>query len=100
MKALVVACVLCLCGCGRTWNVRNVPTTAEERAAVAEHAREVLSAIPKTLSGDDQDWDDSIREAHEQAREILCEPTLWEWDRGECRYTGNWKKLNTDNKQK
>lgn len=81
-----------MCGCGvyePQWVLRHEPTTDAERKAVAEHVERILAATPKTLSGNDQDWDDAIRAAHANAKETLCRPTLWEWVPRE--FTGRWK---------
>lgn len=99
MTIAALAAATLLCGCGRpkpSWTERREPTTDAERKAVAEHVERILSATPTTLSGRDQDWDDAIAEAHQQARISLCRPTLWEWQgngflEGGGEYTGRWK---------
>lgn len=87
-----------LAGCGRpkpVWRLRQVPTTDTERKAVAEHVEKIMAATPRSLGGNDQDWDDAIAAAQKSALETLCRPSLWElatdsyfaaWD-----YTGRWK---------
>ena len=73
MRKLTYACViitaiilLCsvLSGCGNQWFAEQRPETAEERKAVSDHEAQILSHIPSTLSGHDQDWDDVITTAH------------------------------------
>ena len=90
--------VLALCsGCElRTgWQERIQPTNEAERAAVAEHAERILAATPRQLAGHDQDWDDAIAMAHDQARKIICRPTYWEWKEtrfgGAWEFTGRWR---------
>jgi hypothetical protein len=41
------------------------------------------------IAGHDQDWDDTIRAAHDEARRLLCRPTLW-WRAG-GEFTGQWR---------
>lgn len=80
-----------LCGCDRTaWIERRIPTTDAERKMVKEHVEAIIPDIlPETLSGDDQDLEDIVIEAHTEARNSFCRPTLWEWKNDE--YTGRWK---------
>jgi hypothetical protein len=96
---VVIAGALVAVGCGSrdpVWVERHVPTTDDERRAVAEMVEKVLAATPGSLGGHDQDWDDAIEEAKDSAMETLCRPTYWErapigfaaemWD-----YTGRWR---------
>ncbi len=90
--AIAVIVTLTSCDDSKTqyWAERQVPTTDEERRAVAEQVAKILAATPRTLSGDDQDWDDAIEAATKSARESLCRPTLWE-HKGYGLWTGKWK---------
>lgn len=57
---------------------------------IKQHVETVLASFaPTHLSGDDQDLEDIIIEAHREARNSFCRPTLWEYDTNE--YTGRWK---------
>ena len=91
---LCVAMLLCA-GCTDTsWYERHEPMTDAERQAVAEHAKQILEATPRSLAGDDQDWDDAIQMAHVEAKRTLCRKTYWEWksqfpDAGA--FTGRWR---------
>lgn len=71
------------------WRESYEPMTDAERKAVAEHAEKILAATPRTLAGDDQDWDDAISEAHNQARRTVCRPVLREYRDYEP--TGRWR---------
>jgi hypothetical protein len=100
---LLTACLL-LGGCMPTpanqWVARYTPTTDAERKAVAEHVERVMASTPRTLAGHDQDWDDALKMAYNQARQTLCRETLWErayiaeytWeDTGHWRYADDGK---------
>lgn len=97
LSLILVSCVL-LTGCGRrvVWNERYEPVSNEDRKQILDHAEKILAATPRSLAGDDQDWDDAIKEAHRQAKAIVCKPTFWEYDYPigayeVGRYTGRWK---------
>ena len=92
---LMLALLFTGCAPRYGWQERIQPTTDAERKAVAEHAERILAATPRELSGHDQDWDDAIAMAHDQARKILCRPTYWEWKEtrfgGAFEFTGRWR---------
>ncbi len=87
--ACLLSSVLCGCGDNERWIERRLPTTDEERKLCAEHVEKIISQVPRTLSGHDQDWDDAIAQAHYQATMMLCRPTLWQLKDGD--FTGQWK---------
>lgn len=89
MKTLIaIASLIALSSCSeRTERERFIPTTEAERKAVAEHVEKVIQ-LPKSLSGDDQDLEDVINAAYEQAHKTLCRPSYWETNEG--RYSGHW----------
>lgn len=97
--ALVMLVIICLTsGCADRiyWHERREPTTEAEGKAVAEHVEKVMSHTKLHLSGNDQDWDDVIAQAHKSAKETICRPTMWEWKvegfpRGGYGWTGRWK---------
>jgi len=73
-----------------TWVERQIPTTDKERQAVAQHVEAIIpSMLPEQLGGDDQDLEEIIIEAHNEARKSFCRPTIWEWNGNH--YTGRWK---------
>ena len=93
---LLVAILLAGCAPTYEWRLKNEPTTDAERRACAEHVEKVLAATPHSLAGHDQDWDDAIRAAENEARQTLCRPTLWEWKEynvfsPHAEWTGRWK---------
>jgi hypothetical protein len=98
-KYVVLLALLLLTGCydneAPFWIERHVPTTPEERVAVAAMTEKILAATPDSLSGHDQDWDDAIERAKESAEEICCAPTYWERvyvpARASYDYTGRWR---------
>lgn len=75
-------------GCEPRWVERQVPTTDTERALVAQMEMRILENVPGTLSGNDQDWDDVVKEAHLTAEKTICKITYWEYSGG---FTGRWK---------
>ena len=79
-------------GCAPTprWIESYEPTTDAERKAVAETVEKIISATPKTLSGDDQDWDDAISEATRSDKTIHCRKVMLEFNQPE--FFGNWSK--------
>lgn len=93
---IFAASLLLFAGCDddkRWYAVRYVPTTEAERKAVAEQVAKIMSATPRSLSGNDQDWDDAIKAATHSAMTSLCRPTLWEYAKY-GRETGNWRYLS------
>lgn len=93
MKKILLFALLSLCaGCEEriTWQSARKPITAEDRRAVADQEARLLSHIPTTLSGHDQDWDDAVTAAHTAAMESCSPVTMWEYSdmRG---YTGRWR---------
>ncbi len=85
-----------LAGCGPQWLSKQRPETPEERQAVAKHEIQILSNIPQTLSGNDQDWDDAIAEAHRIAVKTWCKTRLYEFipDFNGGEYTGRYKEIS------
>ena len=83
MKRLLLVCsVMLLCiGCTK-WVPDQKPETQEERECVERVQGDILSHTPLTLSGDDQDWDDAIVQAHNVAAKTCCKTRLYEfsWD--------------------
>lgn len=74
-----VVVALFLTGCnGSAWVTDRRPETPEERKAVMEHETKILSQIPHTLSGHDQDWDDVVAVAHRAAVQTQCKERLYE----------------------
>lgn len=97
-RLLLLLPVLALAGCADRsyWHERHEPTTDAERQAVTAHVEKLLAATPRTLSGNDQDWDDAIAEASRQARFTLCRPTFWEYRvegfmGSNAYYSGKWR---------
>lgn len=98
---IAMAFAICLLtGCSPTikWVERYEPRTDAERNSIAAHVEKIMEATPKTLSGHDQDWDDAIRMATEEAKTIYCRKTLAEWkvaaffgDWSDNGLTGRWK---------
>jgi len=93
-KALAIAAAsILLASCDdirTTWIERQIPTTDKERQAVAQHVEAIIpSMLPESLGGDDQDLEDIINEAHNEARKSFCRPTIWELNGNH--YTGRWK---------
>jgi hypothetical protein len=79
MKFIALILILLFCvGCSQ-WVAEKRPETQEERLAVAKHEAEILSKIPQTLSGHDQDWDDVIAEVHKISVDTYCKTRLYEW---------------------
>jgi len=87
---IIILSIICL-GCGIAWVEEQRPETPEERLAVAQLEKEILSKIPHTLSGHDQDWDDVIMAAHKIAVKTFCKSRLYERDGWSSQYTGNRK---------
>lgn len=93
--ALALCSALLFSGCEhpkteeKYWALRTVPTTDQERKSVSEQVAKIMEATPRSLAGDDQDWDDAIRAATASAQETLCQPTMWE-HRGYGIWTGKW----------
>lgn len=98
MAALMVL-ALFMAGCGNNWYAERKPETSEERAAVAQHEKILISNIPAQLSGHDQDWDDAIREAHRIAIETFCKTRLYEYTPGGYP-TGRIKEVDNSSKDK
>lgn len=73
------------------WHLEYEPTTDQEREQVANHVQKILGATPSSLAGNDQDWDDAIKTAHQDAKRLFCKPTLWEYVR--FQKTGHWKPI-------
>jgi hypothetical protein len=95
-RLLTVICAALLCSCGgksTTWRERNVPTTDEEREMIRAHVETILAGWPDHLSGDDQDLEDLIESAHQEARDSFCRPTMWEYEDSfaELKPTGRWR---------
>ncbi len=89
--AIGSAFLLTACGPEKTyWVVRTEPTTEAEHRAVAEQVAKIMAAAPRTLSGNDQDWDDAIKAATVSAKETICRPTIWE-HHGYGVWTGQWR---------
>jgi len=106
MKKLTISCIiitamilLCsvLSGCESQWFAEQRPETAEERRAVSDHETMLLSNVPATLSGHDQDWDDVVETVHKIAVKTHCKTRLYEYYGG---YTGKMKEVNEVNKTK
>lgn len=100
MKKLTTGCIIItaiimfcsvLTGCSSQWYAEQRPETAEERKAVADHEAQLLSTIPTTLSGRDQDWDDVVSTVHKIAVQTHCKTRLYEYFGG---YTGKMKEIN------
>lgn len=87
---LAVALAAMLTGCSPVYHERYIPTTPEERKAVAAEVEHILAATPRTLSGHDQDWDDAIAAAQRAAAQTHVRPTFWEWNCWTQSYTGKW----------
>jgi formate dehydrogenase assembly factor FdhD len=93
MKKLLVFCLF-LAGCG-TYNVtEHIPQTQEERDCVIKVEQELMSRVPKTLSGHDQDWDDAIKAAHNAALNTCVQPVLVEYKSFGNEPTGKIKKYS------
>lgn len=61
---------------------------------IKEHVEKIVSGLGlSSVSGDDQDLEDVVVEAHYQARRSFCRPTLWETEMN-GHQTGNWKYCN------
>lgn len=90
ITAIILLCSV-LSGCSSQWFAEQRPETTEEREAVAKHELEILSHIPSTLSGHDQDWDDAMATAHKIAVQTHCKHRLYEYYGG---YTGKRKEIN------
>ncbi len=95
MKKRLVGIVLValLSGCSETrWIDTCEVTSIEQRQEIAKHVQAILRATPATLSGNDQDWDDAIRQAHSSATQLYCVPLQREAvvsTFSERRFTGN-----------
>lgn len=92
---IALLCLPLFMGCSNSWVPQRKPETPEERKAVMEHETKILSNIPKTLAGHDQDWDDAIATAHRVAVETQCKTRLYEHDPGwKNGYTGRMKEIH------
>jgi hypothetical protein len=80
-SVLLCGLILLLCGCENTWHPKRQIETPEERRCVVEQEARIMSNVPKTLSGHDQDWDDAIKAAHNVAVESCCKTRQYEYDR-------------------
>jgi len=91
---IIVVILLCsvMAGCENTWYAEQRPETAEERRAVSDHETILLSNVPSTLSGHDQDWDDVVKTVHGIAVKTHCKVRLYEYDT--YGYTGRMKEVN------
>lgn len=99
--SIIILLTALLCGCGGhyEWIEHRQPMTDEERCATAAHELAIIAHTPTTLSGNDQDWDDAIKAAHDVAQKTWCKPRLFEWyacgviDPRSSGYTGRWKEV-------
>jgi hypothetical protein len=84
-----------LAGCAKPieteWLMRSECMEQRHRDKAAEIAKTFLAATPSTVSGDDQDWEDSINAAAARAQELACPTVLMEYRNG---FTGRWKYVN------
>lgn len=91
---ITMLCLPLFMGCSNSWVPQQKPETPEERKAVMEHETKILSNIPKTLAGHDQDWDDAIAMAHRVAVLTHCKTRLYEFKTGfDCNFTGRMKEV-------
>lgn len=91
MKTLpILTLAVTLCSCDNQWVERRIPTTEEERQMVKQHVEAIIpDMLPETLGGSDQDLEDIVIEAHNEARNSFCRPTMWEHDGSG--FTGRWR---------
>lgn len=59
----------------------DAPLTTQQKQQVADHAAKILAATPRSLAGDDQDWDDAIQQAHREAKAIYSPLVQFEYHR-------------------
>lgn len=89
--------LLASCGGSSTyWRDECIITTDAQRAAIKEHTERILNHTPASLAGHDQDWDDAIAAAHQQATMLYCTRFSVEYDcsgAGPCRKTGQYKEM-------
>lgn len=103
MKSLILLLPLLLIGCSDKpaetyWGAptrHEAPLTEEQIAQVAAHAVKVLEAMPRSLTGDDHIGEDTIRQAHIDARALYSPMVQFEYHRpaGEdwSNKTGRWR---------
>lgn len=97
MKRLILLSFL-FTSCGiieNEWRVYHEPANDAERAAASEHVQKVMQYFPKSAGGNDQDYDDALRVAHDEARHLFCTPVLVEIQ-SNGHPTGNRKPLPND----
>jgi hypothetical protein len=83
---LIVSIMVLLTGCGKSyyWHVEKHVETPEEAALVAAQEKDIIAELTKhdlTLSGHDQDWDDTITAVHNAAIETYCKSRMYEYVR-------------------
>ena len=85
-----------LAGCKPSWYPDRKVETDDERKAVSALESTLLSRIPSTLSGHDQDWDDAIQAAHSVSVETVCKTRQYEWqpEFGGGHYTGKYREID------
>jgi len=65
-------------GCDDYYEFKKEPFTKQEMIAIQAHEKELLkNYVPNSLSGDDQDWEDLIEEAHQNAVESCAENKVY-----------------------
>lgn len=75
------------------WVLTHKAMTAEEHARIDAHVREILSHVPQSISGHDQDLDDYARAVYKGALESLTPPRFFEseWHEPYWVETGRWR---------
>ena len=77
----------------------DAPLSLEQQRLIADHVQKILAATPRSLAGDDQDWDDAIEQAHREARSLYSPLVQFEYHRdggfflttGSFTQTGRWR---------
>lgn len=101
---LTILLLLGLVACGSKdtkpevrWFLVHKAMTAEEHARVDAHVREILSHVPQSINGHDQDLDDYAKAVYAGALETLTPPRLFENElRNEVSWveTGRWRAMD------
>lgn len=92
-KIVLIFSVLLLSGCERPprWEMHRECMTSEDKVKAAEMTKVFLASTPRSIGGEDQDWDDAINAAARRAEDIVCPMVMFEAEQN--RRTGRWKNV-------
>ncbi len=99
-KLIVLLSLLTLAGCDPNetyWANKTVCLTDAQREKAATLTSTFLAATPKSIGGDDQDWEDAINAAAYRAIDISCPEVSVEYNRNTHRETGRIRQLEVVN---